>query len=317
MKIIQGSLDFELNNDTAVAIGKFDGLHLGHRKLLDAVIEKKKQGLSACVLTFDPSPAVFFCLSDGYELNTREEKRRLFETLGVDVLVEFPMRAETAKMPPEVFVEEILVKRMHTKWIVAGSDVSFGDKGAGNAELLRRLATVFDYETVTIDKVQYEGEDISSTRIRKYLEDGQMDYVMNLLGSPYSIGGKVVHGRALGRKMGMPTVNILPPDNKLLPPLGVYFSVVHLEGKDYPAISNIGYKPTVNKENVLGIETYLYDFDKDLYEKEICISLLAYKRPEMQFASLDELKEQMEEDLRAGKEFHTRKKVDSNCEGLL
>ena len=307
MKIIQGSLEFELNSDAAVAIGKFDGMHLGHRKLLEAVLEKKKQGLLACVLTFDPSPAVFFGFSDGYELNTKEEKRALFEKLGVDVLVEFPMRVETAKMSPEDFVEDVLVKRMHTKWMIAGTDVSFGDKGAGDAKLLEQLSTVYDYELVTIDKVQYEGEDISSTRIRKCLEKGQIDYVTRLLGAPYSISGTVIHGKALGRKMGMPTVNILPAENKLMPPCGVYFSQVHMDGKVYPAISNIGYKPTVNKERVLGVETYLYDFDKDIYEKEISVSLLSYKRPEKQFATIDDLKRQMEEDIRAGKEFHMSK----------
>lgn len=307
MKIIQGSLEFELNSDAAVAIGKFDGMHLGHRKLLEAVLEKKKQGLLACVLTFDPSPAVFFGFSDGYELNTKEEKRALFEKLGVDVLVEFPMRVETAKMSPKDFVEDILVKRMHTKWMIAGTDVSFGDKGAGDAKLLEQLSTVYDYELVTIDKVQYEGEDISSTRIRKCLEKGQIDYVTRLLGAPYSISGTVIHGKALGRKMGMPTVNILPAENKLMPPCGVYFSQVHMDGKVYPAISNIGYKPTVNKERVLGLETYLYDFDEDIYEKEIRVSLLSYKRPEKQFATIDDLKRQMEEDIRAGKEFHMSK----------
>lgn len=307
MKIIQGSLEFELNSDAAVAIGKFDGMHLGHRKLLEAVLEKKKQGLLACVLTFDPSPAVFFGFSDGYELNTKEEKRALFEKLGVDVLVEFPMRVETAKMSPKDFVEDILVKRMHTKWMIAGTDVSFGDKGAGDAKLLEQLSTVYDYELVTIDKVQYEGEDISSTRIRKCLEKGQIDYVTRLLGAPYSISGTVIHGKALGRKMGMPTVNILPAENKLMPPCGVFFSQVHMDGKVYPAISNIGYKPTVNKERVLGVETYLYDFDEDIYEKEISVSLLSYKRPEKQFATIDDLKRQMEEDIRAGKEFHMSK----------
>lgn len=307
MKIIQGSLDFELNSDTAVAIGKFDGLHLGHRKLLEAVLDKKKQGLLACVLTFDPSPAVFFGFSDGYELNTREEKRALFEALGVDVLVEFPMREDTAKMPPEVFVEDVLVKRMHTKWMIAGTDVSFGDKGAGDAKLLKQLSKVYDYDLVTIDKVQYEGADISSTRIREYLEKGQMDYVEHLLGAPYSISGTVVHGRALGRKMGMPTGNILPADNKLMPPCGVYYSQVHMDGQVYPAISNIGYKPTVNKERILGVETYLYDFQEDIYDKTISVSLLAFKRPEMQFSAIEDLKKQMEEDIRAGKEYHMRK----------
>ena len=168
MEIIAGTLDFELNKATAVAIGKFDGLHLGHRELIEQVLQKKAEGLTSCVLTFDPSPAVFFGFSDGKELNTAQEKRDILERLGVEVLMEFPMTAETAAMPPEVFVEEILVNKLHTKWIVAGTDVSFGDKGAGDAALLERLSEKFGYRLTTIDKVKYEGEEISSTRIRKH-----------------------------------------------------------------------------------------------------------------------------------------------------
>ncbi len=307
MEIIAGTLDFELNKATAVAIGKFDGLHLGHRELIEQVLQKKAEGLTSCVLTFDPSPAVFFGFSDGKELNTAQEKRDILERLGVEVLMEFPMTAETAAMPPEVFVEEILVNKLHTKWIVAGTDVSFGDKGAGDAALLERLSEKFGYRLTTIDKVKYEGEEISSTRIRKHLLQGDMPYVEKLLGIPYTIEGKVIHGKALGRRIGMPTVNILPPSNKLMPPCGVYFSKVHVAEMVYAGISNIGYKPTVNKEPVLGVETYIYEFSGDLYDKTIRVELLAFKRPEMQFATIEELKQQMEEDINAGKKFHLLK----------
>ncbi len=307
MEIISGTLDFELNRDTVVAIGKFDGLHLGHQELIELLLKKKTEGLTPCVLTFDPSPAVFFGFSDGKELNSVPEKRSILADMGVEVLMEFPMTAETAAMPPEVFVEEILVKKLRTKWIVAGTDVSFGDKGAGDAALLKRLSEKYGYQLTTIEKVMYDGEEISSTRIRKYLAEGDMQYVEKLLGTPYTIVGEVVHGKALGRKMGMPTVNILPSVNKLMPPCGVYFSKVFTEGKEYAGISNVGYKPTVNKEPVLGVETYIYEFDGDLYDKQISVALLAFKRPEMQFATIEELKQQMEEDISAGKRFHLSK----------
>ncbi len=307
MEIIAGTLDFQLNRDTAVAIGKFDGLHLGHQKLLTEVLQKKADGLAACVLTFDPSPAVLFGFSDGRELNTLQEKRSILEQMGVEVLMEFPMREETACMSPTDFVEDMLVKRLRTKWIIAGTDVSFGDKGAGDAALLQKLSEKCGYQLITIDKVKYEDEDISSTRIRKSLEQGDMPYVESLLGRPYSVSGEVVHGRALGRKLGMPTVNLVPPANKLVPPCGVYYSEVVLEEKVYPGISNIGYKPTVNEERILGVETYIYDFDRDIYEKEISVRLLAFKRPEKHFENIEELKQQMAEDICAGKAFHLSK----------
>lgn len=304
MEIISGTLDFELNKDTAVAIGKFDGMHRGHGSLLQEVLKKKEEGLATCVFTFDPSPAVFFGFSDGRELSTREEKRKLLEGLGVDYLIEFPMTTETAGMEPEVFIEEILVNRLHTKWIVAGTDISFGKKGAGNAALLEGLATQYGYRLTTIEKVKVDDTEISSTLVRKHVELGDMEYVETLLGTPYTISGKVVHGKALGRKMGMPTINIVPEATKLLPPCGVYCSTVILEGKEYPAISNIGYKPTVAENLALGVETYLYDFERDIYDEEVTVCLYKFLRPEMRFDSMETLRKQVLSDISIGKDYH-------------
>ena len=134
LEIIANTTDFEINRETAVAIGKFDGVHLGHRRLLQEVLEQKKKGLAACVFTFDPTPAVLFGLSDGKELTTREEKRRLFEHMGVDILIEFPLNMETAAISPESFVEDILAGQMNTRFVAAGADLSFGSRGAGNLQ---------------------------------------------------------------------------------------------------------------------------------------------------------------------------------------
>ena len=304
MKIISNTLDFELNTDTAVALGKFDGLHVGHRKLLEGILGMKKQGMTACVLTFDPSPAVFFGFSDGKELTTKEEKRELFSRMGVDILVEFPMVKETASMPGEQFIRDILVSRLHIKWIVAGKDVSFGDKGAGNEALLRKMAEELGYGVTTIDKLKVEGTEASSRYIRSLVESGEMAFVTKFLGMPYTVMGIVEHGKKLGRKLGMPTVNLIPSESKLLPPNGVYFSQVIVQGKQYNAISNIGCKPTVSEERKVGIESFLYDFDQDIYGVSIEVRLLAFKRPEMCFDTVEQLKEQMEKDIEEGRKFH-------------
>ncbi|MBP3351095.1 MAG: bifunctional riboflavin kinase/FAD synthetase [Lachnospiraceae bacterium] len=293
--------------ETAVAIGKFDGLHRGHRRLLQEILDKKATGLKACVFTFDPSPAVFFGLADGKELMTKEEKRRALRDMGVDVLVEYPMNAENAAVTPYDFVEKLLADALNVKFIAAGTDVSFGAKGAGNARLLEACAKELEYELKLIDKVTLEGTEISSSLVRKEVEAGNMEYVTALLGAPYTVSGEVMHGKALGRKLGMPTMNLLPPKEKLLPPVGVYYSQVRYEGMNYPAISNVGYKPTVSQEPVLGVETYLYDFDKEIYGEDISVSLLSFKRPEMRFASVEELKEQMKQDISDGKEYHFAK----------
>ncbi len=308
MEIITGTFDFQLNRETAVAIGKFDGLHLGHQKLLQEILDKKAQGLAACVFTFDPSPAVFFGFADAKELSTKEEKRRLFERIGVDILVEYQMTKESASVEPDFFVKKILVENMRTRYIVAGTDVSFGAKGAGNAQLLKEMAKECGYQVHTIDKVSLEGVEISSSLVRSQVEAGNMPYVQALLGEPYTITGKVQHGRALGRKLGMPTVNLLPEKNKLLPPKGVYFAEAIYNGRLYPAISNIGYKPTVSNEEVIGVETYLYDFKEEIYGEDIEVRLLAFKRPEIRFADVDALKAQMQSDIKEGKVYHLSKR---------
>ena len=303
MIIISDTLDFKLNSDTAVAIGKFDGVHLGHRKLLQTLLEKKREGLTTCVFTFDPSPAALFGMSDGKELTTKAEKRIIFEEMGIDVLVEFPLSFASAAIPAEDFVKDYLVERLRAKWIVAGEDVSFGAKGAGNAELLKQLAGKYGFAVTTISKIAVDGREISSSYIRELVEAGQLERVKDFLGTSYSIGGEVSHGKKLGRTIGMPTINVLPGEDKLLPPKGVYYSSVIHKGITYKAISNVGYKPTVSEEKVMGVETFLFDYQGDLYGEEVTILLHAFKRPEMKFDSVEALKEQMHRDKLEGAKF--------------
>jgi riboflavin kinase/FMN adenylyltransferase len=303
MEIITNTLEFQLDRDTAVAMGKFDGLHIGHRKLLDLVLRQRDQRLAPCVFTFDPSPAVFFGLSDGRELMTREEKRRAFERMGVELLIEFPLTEKSAAMEPEAFAEQILAKRMRTRYIAAGEDVSFGRRGSGDGALLRRLGNRYGYEVQTIEKLRLHGREVSSTYVRSRLEAGEVKEAAELLGDYYTIEGRVCHGARLGHDLGMPTVNLLPPANKLLPPYGVYFSRVLYRGNVYGAISNVGCKPTVAQRGLPGVETYLYDFDREIYGEEIRVQLLAFRRPELHFPSVDALRAQLLADMDAGREY--------------
>ena len=303
MEIITGTTQFCIEKETAVAIGKFDGVHIGHKRLLEEILEQKKNGLAACVFTFDPPPAVLFGSSDGKELTTREEKRYLFRRMGVDILIEFPLNMETAAISPETFAREILARQMNAKYIAAGTDLSFGDKGAGNAQLLRTLGPELGFEVKTIDKVCIEGKEVNSTYIREMLKMGEMQQVQQFLGTPYTIKGTVMHGNRIGRTIGFPTVNLHPDESKLLPPNGVYYSRVLFGDKSYRAISNVGYKPTVTKERVLGVESFLYDFDEEIYDEVIEVSLYEYKRPEQRFGSLDELKMQLQQDIKEGQDY--------------
>lgn len=297
MKIIADTTEFHLDQETAVAMGKFDGVHLGHRRLLKEILDRRREGLSACVFTFDPSPGVLFGTSDGKELTTREEKRVLFERLGIDYLIEFPLTRESAGMAPEAFVKEILCKGLRARVVAAGEDLSFGAGGKGDAALLGRLAAECRYHAEIIEKVCLEGRIISSTDIREQVEAGNMPLAAKLLGTPYTVMGQVAAGRQLGRKLGLPTANLLVPAGKLMPPCGVYTSRVRVRDRFYRGLSNVGYKPTVTDEHVLGLETYLYDFEDQIYGERIEVSLLDFRRPERRFPSLDALKAQIREDL--------------------
>lgn len=307
MQIIEGTTEFQIEGRSAVAIGKFDGIHRGHIKLLEYILAKKALGLKAVVFTFDPPASVFFGRSGERELSPLSEKRKIFEKLGVDILVEFPLNANTAAIPAEEFVENILVFQMHAAYIAAGSDLSFGYKGIGNKDLLLQLSETCGYQVEIIDKVMEGEREISSTFVREEVEAGNMEMAARLLGRSYSVTGIVENGKKLGRKLGMPTLNLYPPQDKLLPPNGVYFSRVLCEEGQYTGITNIGKKPTVNHTGTVSVETYLYDFEKDMYGREIVTELLHFKRPEYKFDGVEELKQQMERDIAEGRLYHCHK----------
>lgn len=303
MQIIEGRTKWKLEGKSAVAIGKFDGIHIGHQVLLLHIMEQKKKGMSAVVFTFNPPASAFFGKAGEKELTTLAEKRKFFEQMGVDVLIEFPLNRETAAIPAEQFVREILVGQMNTNYIAAGTDLSFGYQGRGNSELLKSMSAEFGYQVELIHKIFYEEREISSTYVREEVEVGHMEVVRALLGHNYSITGTVEEGKKLGRKLGMPTVNLYPPQGKLLPPNGVYYSDTICQGKKYHSITNIGKKPTVNHTEQISVESFLYGFTGDLYGEEVVTELLSFRRPEMKFESIEDLKRQMEEDVAAGEQF--------------
>ncbi len=297
MEIIADTTEFYIERDTAVAIGKFDGVHLGHRRLLEEILSAKERGLAACIFTFDIPPASLFG-GDARVLTTNREKQRIFEHMGIDFLVEFPMTAETAATAPNAFIMDYLVSRMNTRFLAAGTDVSFGRRGEGNSSLLKAMANECGYEFKLVDKVRTEdGREISSTLVKECIEKSDMERVTSLLGEPYSVSGSIVHGNHIGHSLGFPTINIYPDENKLLPAYGVYRGHTVIGEKIYASVSNVGCKPTVSGDNKVGVETYIYDFDADVYGQDAIVSLEHFTRPEQKFASLDELKAQLSRDI--------------------
>lgn len=302
-----GTKEFQIESKTAVAIGKFDGIHRGHRKLLEMVCNYKKQGIKTVIFTFDMTNASFFRGENAKVLTTNQEKEEYLADLGIDILVEYPVNAETASMEPEAFIKEILLKKINADYIIAGPDCSYGYQGRGDITLLKSMGEQLGFHTVVVEKEFQENKVISSTYVREMVEQGDIEQAGKLLGRPYSVSGRVCHGRQLGRKLNMPTVNLLPEDNKLLPPFGVYMSEVIVGTERFDGITNIGMKPTVSDENRVGVETYLYDFDDDLYGEKIQVNLLHFSRPEQKFGSVEALKEKLKEDLRQGEEFRRKK----------
>ncbi len=298
---------------TAVAIGKFDGVHRGHQKLLDTILRlKKEKGLKTAVFTFDRSIASFFTGVEQKVLTTNHEKRETLADAGIDYLIEFPINEETAGMEPEIFIRDVLVRGLMAKVIAAGPDCSFGRGGRGDLELLKQMeqsitddsGRILSYETMEVEKVRFRDEIISSTLVRSRVSNGDMEMVSALLGRPYSIEGRVSHGRKLGSSiLEMPTVNIVPEQDKLLPPFGVYFSNVVIGTEVFHSITNIGRKPTIKEDSSVNAETFLYDFDDDLYGEELRVELLHWRREERKFPDLEHLKKQMHHDMMAGREF--------------
>jgi len=305
MKYIAGRTDFKLHN-SVVSLGKFDGLHRGHQLLLNKILEQKQQGFRAVMFTFMYHPSNLFSDKEIELIYTEEEKRLLLEQTGLDVLISYPFTEETAAMEPEEFIKEVLVRKLDAKKIVVGSDYCFGHNRRGNIELLQTLSEVYGYELIVFDKLKVGEQVISSSYIRSKIAEGHIENANILLGNPFTIIGEVQHGRKIGRTLGFPTTNLIPPMHKILPPNGVYASITKINGFKYPGVTNIGHNPTVGTTPERRVETYIFDYDADLYGKTIEVALYAKERSEVKFNSLDELKEQMKQDIIFGQNYFAK-----------
>ncbi len=301
MRYVRDFENIQLTEPTVLSLGKFDGLHRGHELLMDSVFEKASEGLKTAVFTFDIPPKQP-SLHDQKVITTNEEKQQLFLQKGLDYLIECPFTEKIKHMQAEKFIEE-MVRRLKVKWVIAGTDFCFGHNRRGDYHMLQQYADVYGYQVRVVQKMQYQGRDISSTYIREELSKGRISLANELLGYAYFIQGKITHGNQIGRTIGFPTINILPPENKLLPPYGVYVSRIEIDGQCYNGITNIGKKPTIDGDSPAGAETYIYDFHRDVYEKEARVSILAFVRPEMKFDGIDSLRGQLEKDILYGRNY--------------
>lgn len=287
---------FRISGPCAVTLGKFDGIHLGHQKLMKQIMDYSR--------AHPGCRSVVFALNarDEQLILTQDEQRGFLEQMGIDCLVQCPFVPEIYTMTPETFVQKILKEALGAVYVAVGTDFRFGHNRAGDAHFLEEAGKTSGFETEVVRHELYEGRKISSTYVREALQQGDVKLVSALLGRPYSVEGTVVHGNHLGTGMGMPTANLIPAGGKLLPKRGVYVSAGWLDGKRMEAVTNVGRKPTVNGVRD-GVETYIYGVKEELYGKELRVELLDFFREEQRFGSIEELKEQIAGDIRRGEMY--------------
>lgn len=299
---------------TSVALGNFDGLHLGHIKIMeDAISSAKAGGLASLCFTFSNHPLNFILRREECDPNavklicSEEDKAGLIEAMGFDILVNIPFDELIMKMSAESFFKDIVLSKLNAACVSAGFNYSYGSRAGGNAETLRAECTRSGIEINIHDAVKVDGRLVSSTLIREMVKNGDMESVLKFLGRPLSYSGTVLHGRHLGSSKGFPTANITAEASRILPPFGVYFTRIVTEEATYNGVSNIGVKPTVNTSTEdradVSIESYLFDYEGDLYGKEINVLFDHFSRPEKQFKSKDELFEQIACDCRNAAEY--------------
>jgi riboflavin kinase / FMN adenylyltransferase len=287
---------------TAIALGNFDGIHCGHRQVIEPVLAAREQAvlrLYATVVSFSPHPREFFSRQPLALLSPFEERVGLLSQTGVDQLLVLPFDLDLAQLSPEAFVQEILIDRLQAKHISVGQDFRFGAKRAGDANLLQELAGKHGVGVTQVPLQILEGERISSSAVRQALAEGRVTMAAKLLGRPYRLIGKVVAGQQVGRTIGFPTANLQLPPNKLIPAQGVYG--VRVSGQDLNhgnavnGVMNIGNRPTVDGITQT-IEVHLLDWQGDLYGQELTVELLEFIRSEQRFPDLDALKQQISQD---------------------
>ncbi len=294
----------ESGQNTVVTIGNFDGVHLGHQKLIDECLRiAKNQNLKTVVLSFYPHPRKV--LNNDFEFNTvltQGEKVDFLVNAGIDYFRKKPIDLEFLNYSPEEFVEKILVKELSAKVVVVGKDHRLGAKRGADIYALTEICKKHGIETIGVDLRLDDGEKISSTTIRDAIAKGNFEKVTKLLGRNYSITGVVVSGKRLGRTIGVPTANVFPENEKLLPPNGVYVSKIKINGEIFNSVSNIGWNPTIKSAQIV-VETNILDFDREIYGEVITVELLKFVRGEVKFDSVECLKTQLYKDIAIARKY--------------
>jgi riboflavin kinase/FMN adenylyltransferase len=286
-------------NTPVLALGNFDGVHRGHRKILERVRRvASEHGTSAVAMTFDPHPPRIVRPDKAPPLlMTHAQKLEALAETGLQGAAIVRFTPELSHWDPETFVRNVLVDWLHVSEVWVGANFLFGHERAGNFTMLRTLGARYGFKAEKIDPVRYKDFVVSSTRVRRLVSEGRVDEAGALLGHQYFIDGTVVHGDHRGRTIGFPTANLCT-ENELLPPHGVYATTTRIDGIVYPSITNVGVRPTVDASGRTTIETHIFNLDRDLYGRRLRLGFVQRLRDERAFESIDALRQQIETDCR-------------------
>lgn len=308
LNIFRNFKDYHSKKPLALSLGMFDGVHLGHKSIIDELINiSVENNLETAVLTFWPHPRFVFNPNEDLKLlNTLDEKTQLMEQYDIQNLFLKEFDEEFRNLTGEEFVRQILIDKLNVKYLIIGYDHSFGKNKSGNFELLKNLSKELDFEVEQMEAINIHENNISSTKIRNALLNGKILEANEMLGYSYSISGTVVHGKKLGRTIGYPTANIETENIKLLPKKGAYIVEVFVKEQQYKGMLSVGTNPTVNGEK-LTVEVYILDFNENIYGENITVKFRDFLHDEIKFEGLEKLIERLEEDKRLTEEFSFKK----------
>ena len=293
MDIIKSIWDVDNVEDSVVTIGKFDGIHKGHKVLIKKAVESsKKRRIKSVVFTFENHPANYFKSYSVKNIITDNDKMKKLKNLGIDIVLNVPFNEDMTKISADDFAKTILKEKLKAKKVIVGHDFTFAKNKEGNAKLLKKLGVKYNFKVEIIKPIKINNIRVSSTYIRKLISQGCVNKVKEYLGRNYQLEGKVIKCKQLGRTIGFPTANMEIDEEMLVPKCGTYATKVYLDKRVYFGATNIGYNPTVNGKN-LSIETNILNFNEDIYGKTIKLEFLERIRDEKKFNSLEELKTQL------------------------
>ena len=307
MRLFHGIDNAEIQRPTVLTLGVFDGLHLGHQLIVRTVVDRARaMNAVPTVITFDPHPrAVLHPASAPPLLQTLDQKVEGFGVLGIEQTIVVRFTVEFAQIRAEEFLRDVVKERLHAQEIYLGKGFAFGHDREGNIDLLRRVSQDLGFFADEVPEVQVRGERVSSSRVRQLLKEGKVNLARRLLGRPYGVEGIVERGDERGHRLGFPTANV-HPKNRVIPRNGVYVTGALIEGQWRRSVTNVGLRPTFGADTEPSVETFVIDWAGDLYGDVVRVRFLHRLRDERKFNSIDELKKQIEYDVRRTRSYFKR-----------